>query len=32
MDEGFTFVACGLDTGLLARASDKLLADVKAHM
>ncbi len=32
MDEGFTFVACGLDTGLLARASDALLADVKGRL
>lgn len=31
-DEGFTFVACGLDTGLLARASDTLLADVKSKL
>lgn len=28
MGEGFTFVACGTDTGLLARGSDALLADV----
>ena len=27
--DGFTFVACGSDTGLLARASDNLLAQVK---
>lgn len=27
--EGFSFVACGSDTGLLARASDSLLAQVK---
>jgi len=32
MDEGFTFVACGLDTGLLARASDRLLADMKGRL
>lgn len=29
LDEGFTFVACGSDTGLLAKASDALLAGVK---
>lgn len=29
LNEGFTFVACGADTGLLARAADTLLADVK---
>ncbi len=27
--EGFTFVACGLDTALLARATDALLADMR---
>ena len=32
MNEGFTFVACGTDTGLLARASDALLADVKGAL
>ena len=32
MDKGFTFVACGLDTGLLARAADNLLADVKGRL
>ena len=32
MDKGFTFVACGLDTGLLARAADNLLADVKDRL
>jgi len=32
MDEGFSFVACGLDTGLLARAADNLLADVKGRL
>jgi 4-hydroxy-2-oxoheptanedioate aldolase len=32
MDEGFTFVACGLDSGLLARAADNLLADVKNRL
>jgi len=30
--EGFTFVACGLDTGLLARAADGVLADVKGRL
>ena len=29
LNEGFTFVACGSDTGLLAKATDKLLADVQ---
>ncbi|MEV8467596.1 aldolase/citrate lyase family protein [Fluviibacterium sp. DFM31] len=29
LDEGFAFVACGTDTGLLARGSDALLADVR---
>lgn len=29
MDEGFTFVACGSDTSLLARGADNLLASVK---
>ena len=28
--EGFSFVACGSDLGLLARGADKLLADVKS--
>ena len=32
MDEGFAFVACGLDSGLLARAADALLADVKNRL
>ncbi len=30
LHEGFTFVACGSDTGLLANASDALLAKVRA--
>lgn len=29
INDGFTFVACGSDLGLLARGADKLLADVK---
>jgi len=29
LNDGFTFVACGSDLGLLARGADKLLADVK---
>lgn len=29
LNEGFSFVACGTDSGLLAKASDALLADVK---
>ncbi|MEZ5650501.1 MAG: HpcH/HpaI aldolase/citrate lyase family protein [Burkholderiaceae bacterium] len=29
IDEGFTFVACGSDAGLLARGADKLLATMK---
>ena len=29
VDEGFAFVACGTDAGLLARAADNLLNDVK---
>ena len=32
LDEGFTFVACGTDTGLLARGSDALLADVRGRL
>ncbi|WP_435311561.1 HpcH/HpaI aldolase family protein [Primorskyibacter sedentarius] len=32
LGEGFTFVACGSDTGLLARGSDALLADVKEKL
>jgi len=32
LNEGFTFVACGSDSGLLAKASDDLLADVKARL
>ncbi len=29
LNDGFTFVACGVDTAMLARAADNLLADVK---
>lgn len=29
---GFTFVACGSDTGLLAKSSDALLADVRGRL
>ena len=32
MNEGFGFVACGSDTGLLARSSDALLASVNEHL
>ena len=32
LGEGFTFVACGSDTGLLARGSDALLSDVKEKL
>lgn len=32
LDEGFTFVACGTDTGLLARGSDALLANVLGRL
>lgn len=32
LNEGFTFVACGSDTSLLARATDTLLADVKSRL
>ena len=32
LTEGFTFVACGIDTALLARASDNLLAQVKRQL
>lgn len=32
LNEGFTFVACGTDTTLLARASDALLANVKGQL
>lgn len=32
LNEGFTFVACGSDTGLLAKATDTLLATVKAQL
>lgn len=31
LNEGFTFVACGTDTGLLARGSDALLAEVRGR-
>ncbi|WP_421904972.1 HpcH/HpaI aldolase family protein [Mameliella sp.] len=30
--EGFSFVACGTDTGLLAQGSDSLLADMRARI
>lgn len=30
LNEGFTFVACGLDTALLARAADSLIATMRA--
>jgi len=32
LNEGFSFVACGTDTGLLAKASDTLLATVKGGL
>ncbi len=32
LDSGFTFVACGSDTGLLAKNADALLSEVKAGM
>ncbi|MBT8152693.1 4-hydroxy-2-oxo-heptane-1,7-dioate aldolase [Epibacterium ulvae] len=32
LDDGFTFVACGTDTGLLARGSDALLAELKGRV
>lgn len=32
LNESFTFVACGLDTALLARAADGLLTDVKGRL
>ena len=32
LNEGFTFVACGTDASLLAKASDKLLATVKGGL
>ena len=32
LNEGFNFVACGSDTGLLAKASDALLKTVKGKM
>ena len=32
LNDGFTFVACGTDTGLLSKAADNLLADVKAQL
>ena len=30
--QGFTFVACGMDNALLARAADALLADLREHL
>ncbi len=32
LDEGFTFVACGSDLGILVNGADKLLADVKQKL
>ena len=32
LNKGFSFVACGTDTGLLAKATDALLANVKGAM
>ncbi len=32
MNEGFSFVACGTDAGLLAKASDSLIAQVKGAL
>jgi 4-hydroxy-2-oxoheptanedioate aldolase len=32
LNEGFTFVACGTDASLLAKASDQLLATVKGGL
>ena len=32
LNEGFTFVACGQDTVLLAKATDAALATVKAQI
>lgn len=32
LNDGFTFVACGSDTGLLAKASDTLLSTVKGKL
>jgi len=32
LNDGYTFVACGMDTSLLARASDALLAKVKGDI
>jgi len=32
LQDGFTFVACGLDTSILARGSDALLADVRGRL
>ncbi|WP_417522858.1 HpcH/HpaI aldolase family protein [Marinovum sp.] len=32
LGEGFTFVACGTDTGLLARGSDALLSEMKGKL
>ncbi len=32
LNDGFTFVACGMDTSLLARSADSLLAQVKGDL
>ncbi len=32
LNDGFTFVACGSDTGLLARGSDSQLASVRQKL
>jgi len=32
LDTGFTFVACGTDTGLLARSADTLVATMRNHL
>ena len=32
MNEGFTFVACGTDTSILAKGADALLANVKGKL
>lgn len=32
LNDGFTFVACGTDTGLLSKAADNLLADMKSQL
>jgi 4-hydroxy-2-oxoheptanedioate aldolase len=29
LDDGFTFVACGIDVGILARGADALVAKLK---